>query len=95
VEEFISTLVPAVQDALCDPSPLVREQSALAFQMMHSVVGAKAMEEVVPSLLRWVFDKQTATNNAVRLQPSVMVHTRRTRACLGASCMRQVMPVRP
>lgn len=51
VEEFIGTLVPAIQDALCDPSPEVREQSAQAFHSLYKVVGVRSIEHVVPSLL--------------------------------------------
>lgn len=51
VEEFIDTLVPAIQDALCDPSAGVREQSAQAFQSLYKAVGVRSIEHVVPSLL--------------------------------------------
>lgn len=51
VEEFIDTLVPAIQDALCDPSPQVREQSAQAFHSLYKAVGVRSIEHVVPSLL--------------------------------------------
>jgi hypothetical protein len=51
IEHFIETLVPAVQEALCDSSVDVREQAAVAFQTLHRVVGARAIDEVVPSLL--------------------------------------------
>lgn len=52
VEEFIDTLVPAVQDALCDPSPAVRKQSAQAFHSLYKAVGIRSIEHVVPSLLK-------------------------------------------
>ena len=52
VEEFIDTLVPAIQDALCDPSTKVREQSAQAFHSLYKAVGARSIEHVVPSLLK-------------------------------------------
>ncbi|CAN0109074.1 unnamed protein product, partial [Scytosiphon promiscuus] len=51
VEEFIDTLVPAIQDALCDPSAEVREQSAQAFHSLYKAVGVRSIEHVVPSLL--------------------------------------------
>lgn len=51
VEDFIDTLVPAIQDALCDPSPHVREQSAQAFHSLYKAVGVRSIEHVVPSLL--------------------------------------------
>lgn len=52
VEEFIDTLVPAIQDALCDPSAEVREQSAHAFHSLYKAVGVRSIEHVVPSLLK-------------------------------------------
>lgn len=52
IEAFLDTLVPAVQEALCDVSVEVREQAAVAFQSLQKVVGPRATEEVVPSLLR-------------------------------------------
>ncbi|CAM9654236.1 unnamed protein product, partial [Hapterophycus canaliculatus] len=52
VEEFIDTLVPAIQDALCDPSAEVREQSAQAFHSLYKAVGVRSIEHVVPSLLK-------------------------------------------
>lgn len=52
VEEFIDTLVPAIQDALCDPSADVREQSAQAFHSLYKAVGVRSIEHVVPSLLK-------------------------------------------
>lgn len=51
VEEFFDTLVPAIQDALCDPSAEVREQSAQAFHSFYNAVGVRLIERVVPSLL--------------------------------------------
>lgn len=52
VEDFIDTLVPAIQDALCDPSAEVREQSAQAFHSLYKAVGVRSIEHVVPSLLK-------------------------------------------
>ncbi|CAM9978455.1 unnamed protein product, partial [Phaeothamnion confervicola] len=51
IEEFLEVLVPAVQEAVCDPSRGVREQAARAFQTLHRMVGMRAVEEVVPALL--------------------------------------------
>ena len=49
--KFIDIIVKAVQDALCDDDEGVREMAASSFQHLHSLVGNRAMDEVVPSLM--------------------------------------------
>lgn len=51
VLRFIEIIVRAVQDALSDDSASVREMAASSFKSLHSVVGSRAMDEVVPSLM--------------------------------------------
>ncbi len=51
VEHFLGEISPAVQQAVCDPSPEVREQAALAFQALHRLVGQRAIGDVIPSLM--------------------------------------------
>jgi len=65
IEDFITTLVPAVQDALCDESDEVREQAAGAFQTLHRVVGSRATEEVIPSLLKELRRESPGTQKAI------------------------------
>ena len=50
-EDYIDTLVPALQAALCDPSGVVIQQAAKAFLTLFKIVGTKAIDQVVPSLL--------------------------------------------
>jgi len=52
VEAHLEQLIVTVQDALCDDDQGVREQAGSAFQMLHRMVGAEAVDAVVPSLLR-------------------------------------------
>ena len=48
---FIEIIVKLVQDALSDEDPQVCEMAAASFQSLYSVVGNKALEEVLPSLM--------------------------------------------
>ncbi|CAM9338279.1 unnamed protein product [Discosporangium mesarthrocarpum] len=52
VEDFIDTLVPAIQDALCDLCSRVRKQSGQAFHTLYRAVGIRAIERIIPSLLK-------------------------------------------
>ena len=51
IDDFLPVLIPAVQDALCDVSPEVREAAATAFNKLQHIVGIKAVDEILPSLL--------------------------------------------
>jgi HEAT repeat protein len=48
---FIEIIVKVVQDALCDEDEGVRATAATCFSSLHNVVGSRAMDEIVPSLL--------------------------------------------
>jgi hypothetical protein len=48
---FIEIIVKVVQDALCDEDEGVRVMAASCFQSLHNVVGNRALDEIVPSLL--------------------------------------------
>ena len=58
IEEFIDYIVPALQEALCDQSLIVREQAALAFQTMLKSIGDRAVSDVVPSLLAQIEEEE-------------------------------------
>ncbi|KAL7522340.1 hypothetical protein ACHAWX_007024 [Stephanocyclus meneghinianus] len=49
--KFLEILVKVVKDALCDDSPEVRKMAAECFQSLYQTVGARTLEEIVPSLL--------------------------------------------
>lgn len=51
IVRYIDIIVKLVQDALCDEDELVRQMAASSFQSLYSVVGSRAMDEVVPSLM--------------------------------------------
>lgn len=48
---FIEIVSKVVQDALCDDSESVRKMAAASFQSLHNVVGNRAFDEIVPSLM--------------------------------------------
>ncbi|KAG8189603.1 hypothetical protein JTE90_018959 [Oedothorax gibbosus] len=52
VLSFVDSLVPTVRRALSDPLPEVRLAAATTFDSLHSTVGARALDEILPSLLR-------------------------------------------
>lgn len=50
-EDYVHVLVPALKQALCDPSPAVRQAAARAFVPLLKAIGPRAIDEVVPALL--------------------------------------------
>lgn len=51
IEDFASTLVEAIIDALTDPAASVREQAGQAFLAFHRILGGDAISRVVPPML--------------------------------------------
>lgn len=51
LDKFLNILLKAVQEALGDEDDDVRKMAASCFQSLHNVVGSRASDEVVPSLL--------------------------------------------
>lgn len=68
--KHLDTVVKVVQDTLCDDDESVRELAASSFQNLYSLVGSRAMDEVVPSLM-------------VALENGDLDEVRRTRALNG------------
>ncbi|XP_046688091.1 eIF-2-alpha kinase activator GCN1-like [Homalodisca vitripennis] len=48
---FVHSLVPTVRRALCDPLPEVRQAAAKTFDSLHSTVGNRALDDILPSML--------------------------------------------
>lgn len=48
---FVNSLVPTVRKALCDPLPEVRQAAAKTFDSLHSTVGVKALDDILPAML--------------------------------------------
>ncbi|KAL1132575.1 hypothetical protein AAG570_010527, partial [Ranatra chinensis] len=49
---FVNSLVPTVRKALCDPLPEVRQAAAKTFDSLHSTVGVKALDDILPPMLQ-------------------------------------------
>ena len=56
VLNFVDSLVPTVRRALCDPLPEVRQAAAKTFDSLHSTVGVRALDEILPTMLTQLSD---------------------------------------
>jgi hypothetical protein len=57
IETYVDTLVPALQQALCDDSEHVRSLAAQAFHALMKAIGVRATDSVVPALLAQIQDE--------------------------------------
>ncbi|XP_050428073.1 eIF-2-alpha kinase activator GCN1 isoform X2 [Adelges cooleyi] len=48
---FVDSLVPTVSRALTDPLPSVRQAAAKTFDSLHSTVGHRALDDILPPML--------------------------------------------
>lgn len=48
---FVNSLVPTVRKALCDPLPEVRQAAAKTFDSLHTTVGVRALDDILPAML--------------------------------------------
>ncbi|KAF8792212.1 eIF-2-alpha kinase activator GCN1 like protein [Argiope bruennichi] len=53
---FVDSLVPTVRRALSDPLPEVRLAAATTFDSLHSTVGVRALDDILPHLLQQLSD---------------------------------------
>lgn len=53
---FVNSLVPTVRKALSDPLLEVRQAAAKTFDSLHSTVGSKALDDILPSMLEGLSD---------------------------------------
>ena len=51
VMTFVDSLVPTVRRAMCDDLPEVRAAAAKTFDSLHSTVGTKALDDILPPML--------------------------------------------
>ena len=56
VTVFADSLISTVHRALCDPLPEVRESAARTFDNLHSNIGSRALDDIVPHLLKKLND---------------------------------------
>eukprot|EP00898_Chlorokybus_atmophyticus_P007528 jgi/Chlat1/7777/Chrsp66S07244 len=59
---YMSDLIPTVRQALCDPSPEVREAASEAFNTLYKNGGMQVIDEIVPSLLEALEVEEISTN---------------------------------
>ena len=52
VSVFADSLIPTVRRALCDPLPQVRQVAANTFDHLHTNIGQRALDEILPYLLQ-------------------------------------------
>lgn len=60
---FVNSLVPTVRKALCDPLPEVRQAAAKTFDSLHSTVGARALDDILPAMLNQLVSEKTVRWN--------------------------------
>ncbi|XP_065580643.1 stalled ribosome sensor GCN1-like [Artemia franciscana] len=53
---FVDNLVPTVRKALIDPLPEVRSAAAKTFDSLHSTVGSRALDDILPYMLEQLND---------------------------------------
>ncbi|XP_032593563.1 eIF-2-alpha kinase activator GCN1 [Drosophila grimshawi] len=53
---FVHSLVPTVRKALADPLPEVRVAAAKTFDSLHSTVGSRALDDILPFMLEGLSD---------------------------------------
>ncbi|XP_074594678.1 lethal (3) 80Fj [Brevipalpus obovatus] len=56
VQAFFDSLMPTVTKALYDPLSEVRQAAAKTFDSLHSAVGSRALDEIMPPLLKQLND---------------------------------------
>ena len=56
VQAFAASLVPTVTKALYDPNPDVRTAAGKTFESLHSTVGVRVLDEILPKMLKLLGD---------------------------------------
>lgn len=56
---YVESVVPTVRRALCDPLPEVRLAAAKTFDNLHATIGAKALDDILPPLLKQLVNAAT------------------------------------
>ncbi|XP_038061522.1 eIF-2-alpha kinase activator GCN1-like [Patiria miniata] len=73
---FVDNIVPTVRKALCDPLPDVREAAAKTFDNLHSTIGHKALDDILPDLLKQLDDDVKGPYALDGLKQVMMVKSR-------------------
>ncbi|KAI8061541.1 armadillo-type protein [Gilbertella persicaria] len=72
VMDFADQITPVIKGALCDPSEEVREAAAQAFDTLHQNVGARAIDEILPSLLNKLQSSDESSTYALSALKEIM-----------------------
>ncbi|KAI7873032.1 armadillo-type protein [Spinellus fusiger] len=72
VLDFADRIIPTIRTALCDPSDEVREAAAQAFDTLHQNVGAKAIDDILPSLLHQLQSSDDSSAYALSALKEIM-----------------------
>ncbi|CAO3633857.1 unnamed protein product [Cunninghamella echinulata] len=70
--DFANQIVPAIRQALCDPSEEVREAAAQAFDSLHQNVGARAIDDILPYLLNQLKASNETSDYALSALKEIM-----------------------
>ncbi|OAA66638.1 heat-like protein [Niveomyces insectorum RCEF 264] len=81
LEEHEATLISIVQSALTDSDEEVREAAAEAFDSLQQVIGKRAVDQVLPSLLHLLQNKEEA-DNALSALLTLLTETTRSNIIL-------------
>lgn len=75
---FVNSLVPTVRKALSDPLPEVRQAAAKTFDSLHSTVGSRALDDILPSMLEGLSDpdREVAENTLDGLRQVMAIKSR-------------------
>ncbi|CEG70748.1 hypothetical protein RMATCC62417_06588 [Rhizopus microsporus] len=72
VNDFAEQIVPVIKHALCDPSDEVREAAAQAFDTLNQCIGAKAIDDILPSLLNKLQSSDESSGYALSALKEIM-----------------------
>lgn len=70
---YAESLIPTVRRALIDPLPEVRQAAANTFDSLHSNIGARALDEILPNLLNHLGGEGDMSERALDGLTQVMV----------------------
>ena len=76
VMSFVDSLVPTVRRALCDKDPDVRIAAARTFDSLHTTVGAKALDDILPHMLDQLSDPAEHENTLDGLRQVMAIKSR-------------------
>merc|ERR1719411_836494 len=73
---FVDSLVPTVRKALCDDDSSVRQAAARTFDSLHTVVGARALDDILPAMLEQLGDPDMHENALDGLRQIMAIKSR-------------------